>query len=106
MSMMSTVRFSTVRSIGRELGAVSSRRRWPKRPAECLECKCLRCLPSANGRLPAALAWALVAPTRTYAADAQIDSFTINYDMQLSGVLKVKETIVWRLGSNPARHAT
>jgi hypothetical protein len=44
----------------------------------------------------AALAWALVAPTRAYAADAQIDSFTINYEMQPSGVLKVKETIVWR----------
>src|SRR5215207_11430720 len=52
----------------------------------------------------AALAWALVAPTRAYAADAQIDSFTINYEMQPSGVLKVKETIVWRFGSNSGRH--
>jgi uncharacterized membrane protein YgcG len=52
----------------------------------------------------AALAWALVAPTRAYAADDQIDSFTINYDMQPSGVLKVKETIVWRFGSNSGRH--
>jgi predicted membrane protein DUF2207 len=51
-----------------------------------------------------ALAWTLAAPTRAYAADAQIDSFTINYDMQPSGVLKVKETIVWRFASNSARH--
>jgi hypothetical protein len=51
-----------------------------------------------------ALAWALVAPTPAYAADAQIDSFTINYEMQSSGVLKVKETIVWRFGSNTGRH--
>ena len=51
-----------------------------------------------------ALAWALVAPTQAYAADAQIDSFTINYEMQSSGVLKVKETIVWRFGSNSGRH--
>ena len=51
-----------------------------------------------------ALAWALVAPTPAYAADAQIDSFTINYEMQPSGILKVKETIVWRIGSNSGRH--
>jgi uncharacterized protein (TIGR04222 family) len=52
----------------------------------------------------AALAWIVVAPTRAYAADAQIDSFTINYEMQPSGVLKVTETIVWRFGSNSGRH--
>ena len=51
-----------------------------------------------------ALAWALVAPAQAYAADDQIDSFTINYEMQPSGVLKVKETIVWRFGSNSGRH--
>ena len=51
-----------------------------------------------------ALAWAVVVPTQAYAADAQIDSFTINYDMQPSGVLKVKETIVWRFASNSGRH--
>jgi hypothetical protein len=51
-----------------------------------------------------ALAWALVAHTPAYAADAQIDSFTINYEMQPSGVLKVMETIVWRIGSNSGRH--
>jgi uncharacterized protein (TIGR04222 family) len=52
----------------------------------------------------AALAWALLAPTPAYAADDQIDSFTINYDMQPSGVLNVKETITWRFGSNSGRH--
>ena len=51
-----------------------------------------------------ALTWAVVAPTQAYAADDQIDSFTINYEMQPSGVLKVKETIVWRFGSNSGRH--
>jgi uncharacterized protein (TIGR04222 family) len=51
-----------------------------------------------------ALAWAVVVPTQAYAADAQIDSFKINYDMQPSGVLKVKETIVWRFDSNSGRH--
>jgi uncharacterized protein (TIGR04222 family) len=51
-----------------------------------------------------ALTWAFVAPTQAYAADDQIDSFTINYEMQPSGVLKVKETIVWRFGSNSGRH--
>jgi uncharacterized protein (TIGR04222 family) len=51
-----------------------------------------------------ALVWALSAPTQAYAADAQIDSFTINYEMQPSGVLKVEETIVWRFGSNSDQH--
>jgi uncharacterized protein (TIGR04222 family) len=51
-----------------------------------------------------ALTWALVTPIEAYAADDQIDSFTINYDMQPSGVLKVTETIVWRFGSNSGRH--
>ena len=54
MSMMSTVRCSTVRLIGHEHGVVSSRRRWPKRPPEWLGgAKCLRLLSSAYGRLPA-----------------------------------------------------
>jgi uncharacterized membrane protein YgcG len=51
-----------------------------------------------------ALVWALVAPSPAYAADDQIDSFTINYVMQPSGVLNVKETITWRFGSNSGRH--
>jgi uncharacterized protein (TIGR04222 family) len=51
-----------------------------------------------------ALAWVLVIPASAYAADDQIDSFTVNYDMQASGVLKVKETIIWRFGSDSGRH--
>jgi uncharacterized protein (TIGR04222 family) len=46
----------------------------------------------------------LAIPSPAYAADDQIDSFTINYDMQPSGVLKVKETITWRFGSTSGRH--
>ena len=64
--------------------------------------------PRARRRVPlmllTALAWAVFAPTPAYAADDQIDSFTINYDMQPSGVLKVKETITWRFGSDSGRH--
>jgi uncharacterized membrane protein YgcG len=54
--------------------------------------------------LATALVWFVATPTKAYAADDQIDSFAINYDMQPSGVLKVKETIVWRFGSNSGRH--
>ena len=54
--------------------------------------------------LATALVWFVATPTKAYAADDQIDSFAIDYDMQPSGVLKVKETIVWRFGSNSGRH--
>jgi hypothetical protein len=54
--------------------------------------------------LATALVWFVATPTKAYAADDQIDSFAINYDMQPSGVLRVKETIVWRFGSNSGRH--
>jgi len=54
--------------------------------------------------LATALVWFVATPTKAYAADDQIDSFAINYEMQPSGVLKVKETIVWRFGSNSGRH--
>jgi uncharacterized membrane protein YgcG len=54
--------------------------------------------------LATALVWFVATPTKAYAADDQIDSFVINYDMPPSGVLKVKETIVWRFGSNSGRH--
>jgi uncharacterized membrane protein YgcG len=50
------------------------------------------------------LAWALVAPTPAYAADDQIDSFNIDYNVQPSGVVKVKETITYRFGDNSGRH--
>jgi uncharacterized membrane protein YgcG len=51
-----------------------------------------------------ALAWVVITPTKAYAADDQIDSFLIDYAMQPSGVLKVKETITWRFGSDSGRH--
>ena len=51
-----------------------------------------------------ALAWALIAPTPAHAADDQIDSFAIDYDVQPSGVVKVKETITYRFGDNSGRH--
>jgi uncharacterized membrane protein YgcG len=51
-----------------------------------------------------ALAWVLISPMRAYAADDQIDSFVIDYDMQPSGVLSVKEAITWRFGSDSGRH--
>ena len=51
-----------------------------------------------------AVAWALIAPTAAYAADDQIDSFTIDYNVQPSGVVEVKETITYRFGDNSGRH--
>jgi uncharacterized protein (TIGR04222 family) len=51
-----------------------------------------------------ALAWALVAPTPAYAAGDQIDSFDVDYNVQPSGVVKVKETITYRFGDNSGRH--
>jgi len=51
-----------------------------------------------------AVTWAVFSATQAYAADDQIDSFVINYDMQPSGVLNVKETITWRFGSDSGRH--
>jgi hypothetical protein len=51
-----------------------------------------------------ALAWVLAIPHPAYAADGQIDSFMINYDMQPSGVLRCRETFTWRFGSNSGRH--
>lgn len=39
-----------------------------------------------------------------WAASDEIDSFTINYDVQASGVVKVKETIKYRFGDNSGRH--
>ncbi|GAA2108593.1 hypothetical protein GCM10009841_29190 [Microlunatus panaciterrae] len=51
-----------------------------------------------------ALGLAYANPARAFAADDQIDSFAIKYVMQPSGVLDVRETIVWRFGSNSGRH--
>nr|WP_294695004.1 DUF2207 domain-containing protein [uncultured Friedmanniella sp.] len=38
------------------------------------------------------------------AAEDQIDAFTIDYQLQPSGVLNVQETIVWRFGEDSGRH--
>ena len=48
----------------------------------------------------------LIAQPRPAAAATgdQIDSFTINYDVAPSGVVKVQETIVYRFGSGSGRH--
>ncbi|GAA3602684.1 DUF2207 domain-containing protein [Microlunatus ginsengisoli] len=50
------------------------------------------------------LALTLVRAPLARAADDQIDSLDIAYTMQPSGVLDVKETFVWRFGSNSGRH--
>lgn len=51
------------------------------------------------------LAFSFTAVSPAYAAAKdQIDSFTIDYDLQPSGVLAVKEVIVWRFGDSSGRH--
>ncbi len=54
--------------------------------------------------LAAAVGLTSLTASPAYAADDQIDSYTITYDMQPSGVLKATETLVWRFGSNSGRH--
>jgi uncharacterized membrane protein YgcG len=49
-----------------------------------------------------ALTWARPAPA--YAAADMIDRFDIAYTVQPSGVLEVKETIVWHFGDDSGRH--
>src|ERR1700712_3526918 len=46
----------------------------------------------------------LVGTRPAWAAADQIDSFAIDYNVQASGVVKVKETITWRFGSDSGRH--
>ncbi|MFL6064440.1 MAG: DUF2207 domain-containing protein [Friedmanniella sp.] len=46
----------------------------------------------------------LTAPAAHAAAEDQIDSFTADYTLQPSGVLAVRETIVWRFGDDSGRH--
>src|SRR3954454_690871 len=60
-------------------------------------------------RLLAALILALAGLTLTVpaayaAAEDQIDSLTADYTLQPSGVLTVRETIVWRFGDVSGRH--
>jgi uncharacterized membrane protein YgcG len=52
-----------------------------------------------------ALGMTVARPLPAHAATGdQIDSFTISYDVQSSGVVKVKETIVYRFGPESGRH--
>ena len=53
----------------------------------------------------AAIGFAISSPLPAAAATGdQIDSYTIDYDVQTSGLVKVKETIVYRFGPNAGRH--
>ena len=53
----------------------------------------------------AAIGFAISSPLPAAAATGdQIDSYTIDYDAQTSGLVKVKETIVYRFGPNAGRH--
>jgi uncharacterized membrane protein YgcG len=53
----------------------------------------------------AAIGLAIAAPLPAAAATGdQIDSFTIDYDVQTTGLVKVRETIVYRFGPNAGRH--
>ena len=51
-----------------------------------------------------ALAWTWARPAPAYAAADEIDRFDVAYTVQPSGVLEVKETIVWRFGDDSGRH--
>lgn len=52
-----------------------------------------------------ALGFSLSSATAAYAAtDDQIDKFSVEYEMGSDGVLHVKETLVYRFGSNSGRH--
>jgi uncharacterized membrane protein YgcG len=65
----------------------------------------LRILIAALVGALAALGIMIARPLPAAAASGdQIDSFTINYDVATSGVVKVKETIVYRFGSGSGRH--
>ena len=66
--------------------------------------------PAAAGPLPslatvlATLGLTVATALPAYAADDQIDSFVIDYAVQPSGVVKVRETITYRFGSSSGRH--
>lgn len=65
----------------------------------------LRRLLLALASLVLALAGALLCTSPAHAAvDDQIDSFSIDYKLQPSGVLEVQETLTWRFGDNSGRH--
>ena len=62
-----------------------------------------RTLVAALLGLGAALGLLAVAPP-AHAAGDEVDSFTIRYDVQPNGVVKVSETIVYRFGDSSGRH--
>ena len=64
----------------------------------------LRRLAALLASLVVALGIVTVAAQPAFAADDQIDSFTIDYIVQPSGVLNVTEKLTWRFGSNSGRH--
>ena len=46
----------------------------------------------------------MAGPAKAWAAGDQIDSFTIDYEMTPEGVLRARETIVYRFGDDSGRH--
>ncbi|MET0694577.1 MAG: hypothetical protein ABWY56_11650, partial [Propionibacteriaceae bacterium] len=48
-----------------------------------------------------ALGFSAAGATRSFAAaNDEIDSFAVKYDVQTSGTVRVQETITWRFGDN------
>ena len=66
--------------------------------------RALRTALLALAALLLAAGFALASTSPAYAASDQIDSFAIEYEMGTDGVLRAKETIVWRFGSDSGRH--
>jgi uncharacterized membrane protein YgcG len=64
----------------------------------------LRRLATLLAAIAVALGFATATALPAHAADDQIDSFSIDYIVQPSGVLNVTEKITWRFGSNSGRH--
>lgn len=63
----------------------------------------VRTLRGVLAALALALGFAAATALPAHAADDQIDSFAIVYDMRPSGVLHVRETITWRFGDSSGR---
>ena len=51
-----------------------------------------------------AVGFAAAVPTPAYAASDQINSFSVKYTLQASGVLQVQETILFQFGDSSGRH--
>ncbi len=50
------------------------------------------------------LAWLAASPRPAYAAGDQVDSFSADYQVRPSGIVRVTETIVFRFGDSSGRH--